>query len=98
MNITRISMANTPANFKGMNKLPQRETQKPLINTREVSDDEIVAYGNWGNNYAYPITAGQIRKLEPATKDEQNTSQTSLGKESEDEYYKRKLYSTEWTT
>ena len=75
---------------------------KPLINLDEnVADDEVVTYGTWGPNYVYPITAGQIRSMrekEEALKGEQKeTKNVTLQKEAPDEYYRRKLYSTEWT-
>lgn len=97
MNISRISMANFSTNFKGENKMPQQTEEKPLIDTTGVSDDTIVAYGTWGSNYAYPIYAGQLKDKQPALGKPQEEQQAPVMRdETPEEYYKRKLYSTEW--
>ncbi len=93
MRITPISMA---ANYaKKSVKFGEKENGlKPLIKIDEdTPDDKIVSYGTWGSNYVYPITAGQIRNIEADKQKDCNET----GKESTEEYYKRKLYSTEWT-
>lgn len=99
MNIRPISMQTNfksqAVSFKG-----KQEQPKPLIQvTDDMPDDQVVTYGTWGSNYAYPITAGQIRanmakKAEAARAAEaQNISK----QETPEEYYRRKVYSTEWT-
>lgn len=99
MNISRISMANSIANFRGVNKTP-KESPKPLIDMgKDTSDDAIVGYGTWGRDYIYPITAGQIRKAQMEREQAaEATPKRPADRETPEEYYKRKLYSTEWCT
>ena len=101
MNIAPISMSNMSmqkASFKGA------EEKKPLV-TDDMSDDTIVYYSTWGDNCAFPVTAGQIRarESEMRTVKEQllrkaanNKAKNEASKESNDEYMKRKTNSTEW--
>lgn len=56
MNISAINVATKiSASFKA------QESPKPIIDIKGKEDNEVVGYSTWGNNYAYPITAGQIR-------------------------------------
>lgn len=102
MNIKPISMQTNfksqAVSFKGKEQQP-----KPLIQvTDDMPDDQVVTYGTWGPNYAYPITAGQIRanmaaqaKTEAARAAE--IQKPVAKKETPEEYYQRKVHSTEWT-
>jgi len=88
ISMVSVSKSNT-ASFKG-------QQNKPIVEiTDDMSDDTIVSYGSWGPNYVYPITAGQIRTnmAESLVKSQAHKSSVQ---ESEEEYQKRKLYSTEW--
>ena len=71
---------------------------KPLINVPiEAKDDEVVAYGTWGPNYVYPITAGQMKPTQKEIEERLSTpKQTSGETETPEEYYRRKINSTEW--
>lgn len=92
MRITPISMA---ANYvkKSVNFGEKEKDLKPLIKIDEnTPDDKIVSYGTWGSNYVYPITAGQIKATQENSKTFQSTK-----KETPEEYYSRKIHSTEWT-
>ena len=100
MNVSRISMAKMPVNFRGINKLTKEPEIKHLDETKKQdSDDAIVGYGTWGGDYIYPITASQIRKAKlEREKAEEAIQQKPVDRETPEEYYKRKLYSTEWCT
>ena len=101
MNIAPISMSNMAmqkASFKGA------EEKKPLV-TDDMPDDTIVYYSTWGDNYAFPVTAGQIRAHEAemrAMKEQilkeaaNNKARIEASRESNEEYTKRKIGSTEW--
>ena len=78
--------------FKGVEKKPQ----------------ESIQYSTWGDNYAFPVSSKdeflQINKnIEKEVKDvetdiiEKTPARVVESEESPEEYYKRKLYSTEWT-
>ncbi|MBQ9244741.1 hypothetical protein IJ182_00570 [bacterium] len=102
MNISAIS-ATTPSRVNSSFKAA--EEKKPLVKlTAETPDDAVVCYSTWGDNYAFPVTAGQIRE---AQRHEQESLQelrrqaaadraAQKQKETPDEYTQRKLYSTEW--
>ena len=94
MNIAAITMT-TPSKVSFQAK---KEEIKPLVNIEGKKDNEVVAYSNWGGNYAFPITAGQIREQQAeALKAEAiKTAYQPENKESEEEYTKRKLFSAEW--
>ncbi len=96
MKIAPISMVSASklnaASFKG-------QQNKPIVEiTDDMSDDTIVSYGSWGPNYIYPITAGQIRTnmAESLVKSQFLRAPKNSEQESEEDYKKRKLYSTEW--
>lgn len=102
MNIRPISMqtnfVSRQASFAGKDA----NQVKPLIKvTDDMPDDQVVTYGTWGSNYAYPITAGQIRAnmaSKAAEASRESTERCSVGdKETPSEYYARKIHSTEWT-
>lgn len=98
MKIAPISMS--PVQKQNAASFSRRHEQQPLVKlTDKTPDDAIVAYGSWGPNYAYPITAGQIRQniaesLVNATAAPK--PQYKLHKESPEEYMARKINSTEW--
>ncbi len=75
----------------------KKQEMKPLIKIDEnTPDDKVVSYGTWGSNYVFPITAGQIR----ATQEENpqfNQKTTLIDRETPEEYFARKIHSTEWT-
>ena len=102
MNISAISgfnAAKVQSSFKG-------QEPKPLFKvTDNMKDDEVVGYSTCGPNYAFPITAGQVRKAQADAKRaelEELKRQAALDRankksaETPDEYRARKLYSTEW--
>ena len=79
-------------NFKSQNN-----DVKPFINvTDDMSDDTVVSYSNWGGNYAFPITAGQIRALQALKEIDVKPVITTGQTETPEEYYARKIGSTEW--
>lgn len=79
--------------FKATEKKPQEEVQ----------------YSTWGDNYAFPIAQNdEVLIGKENTESKQNINndkeifekilgKTSQYDETPEEYYKRKLYSTEWT-
>ena len=95
MQVSPISMSSIQkqnVNFKS-----QDDSVKPFINvTDDMSDDTVVSYSNWGDNYAYPITAGQIRALQALKEIDIKPIATSPYTETPEEYYARKIGSSEW--
>ena len=89
--VSMVSVQRQNVNFKG-----DDNSVKPFIEvTEDMSDDTVVSYSNWGGNYAFPITAGQIRALQALNV--QTTPVTPAYKEeTPEEYYARKIGSTEW--
>lgn len=96
MQINSISMAtmNRNVGFKGT----ENEQPKPLVEvTPDMPDNTVVQYSTWGSNYAFPITAGDIRKMQ-AEKAYEQVAQPAVDnhQETPEEYYARKINSTEW--
>lgn len=89
----RISPISISTNYK-MNSFKANQN-KP---------QEQVQYSTWGDNYAYPVTQNDDIIISPENKEmDEEVKERILGKASQydetpEEYYKRKLYSTEWTT
>lgn len=104
MRINPISMASVYKNQNVGFKADSKK-EKPLIEvTDDMPDDKVVSYGTWGGNYAYPITAGQIRRSQQIAQEQRlNASATDSNQsndkynESPEDYQRRKLYTTEWT-
>lgn len=97
MNINPITMT-TNCMKKSVNFGEKKQEIKPLIQIDEnTPDDKVVSYGTWGANYAYPITAGQLRAARKLSEHGKNPQVNNVETEDSNEYYKRKLYSTEWT-
>ena len=81
---------------------------KPLIDIPEdAKNDDIVAYSTWGNNYAFPITAGQLKEQQQTiiklqtnkpnvAKVQTTKSDISEYSETPEEYYRRKINSPDW--
>ena len=64
----------------------------------DVPDTAVVAHGREDSTYIYPITAGQVRKqAREASKLNPKYIQVDTHKEDAEHYYRRKLYSSEWT-
>ena len=98
MRIAPISMTSVQnTSFKG------KKQQQPVVEiTDKTPDDTVVAYGSWGSSYIYPITAGQMKKqmaeslIRQAIAEKAAAEAKNSENESPEEYYKRKLYSSEW--
>ena len=94
MKINPVSIA--PMQKQNVNFKGNDNSVKPFIEvTEDMSDDTVVSYSNWGGNYAYPITAGQIRALQAIHVQPAVTMPISKD-ETPEEYYARKIGSTEW--
>ena len=93
MQINPVSMVKV--NFKSTNN----EQAKPLVKvTPDMPDSEIVQYSTWGGNYAFPVTAGDIRKME-AEKAYAQVAEKPVDTrfdETPEEYQARKINSVEW--
>ncbi len=91
MKVQSISLASKAISFKSDNLEP-----KPVVNVEGKKDDEVVMYSTWGSNYAYPVTAGQIKAVTEARKELASAQAQTRYDETQEEYQKRKLYSPEW--
>ena len=97
MKINPVSIATVNKSFAF--KSIQKEQPKPLVTvTDDMPNNEIVQYGTWGSNYAFPITAGDIRRMEAEKAYAQNAkpSVDTRYDETPEEYLARKINSTEW--
>ncbi|MBQ8847370.1 MAG: hypothetical protein IJ003_00320 [Candidatus Gastranaerophilales bacterium] len=48
---------------------PQQSQQpQPIVDIEGKRDDEVVMYSTWGGNYAFPITAGQLKRAQEVDK------------------------------
>ena len=98
MKIAQINNMYTNKSVSGFKGRPHKA--RPMV-SEQTPDNEIVCYSNWGGNYVFPIYAKDIKQMEQAkheTKPETRQVQKQFSEMSEtpEEYYKRKLYSTEW--
>ena len=96
----RISPVTISTNYK-MHSFKANEQQKP--------QQQEVQWSTWGDNYAYPTTQKEenippidIRETNKIINKEKEIIEKRPVRNSEydetpEEYYKRKLYSTEWT-
>lgn len=91
MNVSPISLAMKSISFKSNNMEP-----KPMVNLEGKKDDEVVMYSTWGDNYAFPVTVGQIRATEEARRELGSSQAQAHYQETPEEYYERKLFSPEW--
>lgn len=91
MNVQSISLASKAISFKSNNLEP-----KPIVNVENKKDDEIVMYSTWGGNYAFPVTAGDIKAAAEARKEFAAVEAQKGYEETPEEYYERKLFSPEW--
>ncbi len=96
MQINSISMAAMNKNI-GF-KAAETEQPKPLVEIPDdMPDEQVVQYSTWGGNYAYPVTAGDIRRIQ-AEKAYAETAKPAVDMQQEtpEEYYARKINSVEW--
>ena len=96
MKVSPIFMS---ANYmkKSVNFGEKKQEMKPLIRIdKNTPYYTVVSYGTWGANYAYPITAGEIRTIRQETP-KYTPKETPQDRETPEEYYARKIHSTEWT-
>ena len=91
MNVQSVSLASKAISFKSNNLEP-----KPIVNVEGKKDDEVVMYSTWGDNYAFPVTAGDIKSAAVARKELGSMQAQTRYDETPEEYQQRKLYSTEW--
>ena len=103
MHITPVSMNTNCHRASVQFKGSDNQEAKPLIDIDPATPgNRVVAYGTWGSNYVYPITADQVRAMNAERRilDSMDAKRTQYEntKEDEAEYLKRKLYRTEWTT
>lgn len=96
-----ISPISISSNYK-VHSFKANEQSKP-----QEKGQQEVQWSTWGENYAYPITkerntdifAGDVKHNKAGEdKKELNPESKKVGEESPEDYYRRKLYSTEWTT
>lgn len=96
----RISPVTISTNYK-LHSFKANEQQKP--------QQQEVQWSTWGDNYAFPIAQNdEVLIGKENTESKQNINndkeifekilgKTSQYDETPEEYYRRKLYSTEWT-
>lgn len=98
MKVSPISLQVRQNTFKAQ-KIETPKQQAP-------EKKEEITYGTWGPNYVYPIIKerntdifANNEKLNKKIEDkkELNPDTTLVEEETPEEYYRRKLYSTEWT-
>ncbi len=98
MQINSISMVSANRNI-GF-KAAEKNQPKPLVEvTPDMPDDQVVQYSTWGGNYAFPVTAGDLRKMqaEKVLSEAPKSACACGGKEeTPEEYYARKINSVEW--
>ncbi len=94
MSIASVSFGKLPPLYREGIKIDYKKPNGGI--PEDVPDDAVVAYGSQDNNYRFPIYAGQIR-VESARVSAQHAAAKSYGhKETPEEYYARKVNSTEW--
>lgn len=94
MNIAPISMAqNYKANAASFNC----DSPKPLVNDK-TPKDEVICFSNWGGNYVYPITAGDVKAAASLKAEMAAQMAIDAAKAEADAYTQEKLYSAEWST
>ena len=94
MQVSPISFAyntnRTAASFKGAD----RELY-PAV-TPDTPDDKIVCYSSCGPNYIFPVYARDIKARLAQMSEQAPKVEEPVKKETPEEYYARKIYSTEW--
>ncbi len=93
MNISPISICKQ--SFAGR-QIGTYQGQPVVELDSETPDDAIVAVGNWGDNYPYPVYAWQARENIRAQQIARDEASRPREVESDADYQARKLYSTEW--
>ena len=100
MNISAISSVNCTAKTNAFSGKPKHEPKPLYNNTDDNCDDYLVCYSDWGG-MVIPVTASQIRKSNAEARAELKAAAakreySKKGEESPEEYYRRKINSTEW--